>query len=285
MKQGEQEPQAQQGSTGSGGGALDAIAARILQAGGEGDSQQGDIGGQAGLKELKVDVGGVERVVKVEDLVAAFNDRETTTKTMQQVNDRMQELSRLESVRKLEEQIGSLDPARRAKVLNLLAGDDEDDDIDDHVQAAFPKARQPNGSDRDSTVERDVASKLSYMEQALQTLAAREMARIREENHNSLASKVDREMAQYPLFKQNAVAASMAKDSIMAMLAADQSAKPETVVRSAAGKLQELLNLQQQALNEESGVPRTMVRQEHKPLLTADGLRSGALRKIAEQYL
>lgn len=288
MKQGDQDQGGRPGAE-AGSSAVDALAERIGQAGGGEPQNQGDIDGQTGTKELTVDVGGVERVVKIDELVAAFRDREKATKALQTVQERMQELGNLDTLRKLEEQIGSLDPRRRAKVMDLLTGaeDDGEGDLEDHFDAAFGEGRRPQRSVAKpaSKEERELLARLDYLEKGMQAFAAREMSRIKEEQSTSLSSQVDQEMSQYPLFKQNAVAASLAKDSIMAMLAADSAAAPDKVVRSAAGRLQDLLNQRQQQMNEESGVPRTMVQPEQKKVLNAQGLKSGAVRRLAESFL
>ena len=111
------------------------------------------------------------------------------------------------------------------------------------------------------------------------------LCQFRVEQKTTLEAQVDAQMQQYPLFKGNTVAASLAKDSIMNLMAADSKADPEQVVRSAAGRLQELLTQRQQDVVEELGGSRMMVQEADRKHLNADGLRSGATRQLAQRLV
>ena len=272
-------------------GKLDEIAARVVANGTPSSGDDGIIGEQAEQQKLTVDVGGVQRTVTMEELTAAFNDREQTLATRKTLDERLAELGDLNSVKRLNQQIGTLDHKSRAKVMAILSGqgdDDDDDSMEDAVRQELrrqPGAQDEEDGDEPRGVPRDFAKKFDYLQEVVMALAKRENTRVVTETKATLQSRVETEMSQYPLFQQDPVAASLAKDSIMAMLAADQSAEPDKVVRSAAGRLQELLTQRQQDAAASLGVPRTMVQPQERKGLNAEGLRTGVVRKLAERLL
>jgi len=240
-------------------------------------------------KELTVDVGGVQRTVKMSELTKAFNERETTAKAKELVEARLAEFGDLNSVRQLKQTIESLDGTRRSKVMSLILNQsdpDEDDSDDAFARAVFDddgRSKGKDGGSQQGNLPREVVEKLGFLEKAVMSLATEANQRFETQKKATLETQVNEQMNQYPLFAKDKVAAALAKDGIMAMLAADQSATPEKVVRSAAGKLQELLNARRQDDVERLGGPRTMVQESERKILNAEGLKSGMVRRLAEQ--
>lgn len=273
-----------QGDAGGGRSVIADIAAR---AGIAGDPEQGahaDVAGQPDQEAVvTVDDGGVKRSVKMTDLVSAFTAREQSNAAMERVKAQLAELGDLSSVRALQQAIEGLDAGRRKKVFELLAGQDEPDDGDiaDAVRSAAGQ-RQRSGREVE---EPELSKHLKLLTDVVSGLAARENGRIAQEKTATLSQQIDAQMQQYPVFSTNAVAAQFARQSVISQLAVRPDATPEQLVRDAAGQLQKMLNERQRDLREQVGVPRTLVRPEDKKGLNAAGLKSGAVRRLAEKLL
>lgn len=240
-----------------------------------------------------MDVGGVKRVIKVTDLVSAFTEREQTATAKKTIEDRLAELGDLNSIKALKGRIDQLDTPRRTKVLALLAGEDgggDGDDLGDAIDAELRDQRngRANRRDDDDDAERlppQVAKRFEFIEGVLQSLAKEANGRFEVTRKTTLGSQVDEQMGQYPVFEDK-VAAGMAKQSIMGMLAQDAEASPEKITRSVAGTLQGLLNQRQADTVESLGGQRSMkIGEADKPALTATGLKAGITRRLAERVL
>jgi len=243
----------------------------------------------ASLKDLEVDVGGgVKRRVPMEDLVKAYNQRTELDTSKQAVQRALAEMGELESLRSLKETLANLDGPRRKRLLELLtpgngrAADDDESLADE----AFGDGNSSRANGHADDRLQAVLDRLDRNDQVLTALATRENGRLRAERTEDTGQRVDKLMAQYPVFKED-VARVFAKDSIMSKVAEAKAQSPEAIegiVQNAAAKLQELVTRKLQEGREEIGVPRTM---EGVPKggFKAGDLRSGKLREIAQRLL
>lgn len=236
-------------------------------------------------KEMLVDVGGAKRTVKVDELVAAFTEREKSVQATKAAEARLAELGDLNSIRALKQTIDSLDGRRRQKVLALLAGDEDEEDLDQGIRSAA-SGESDDGAIRDGLRPAEGISKAQFDElyRAVQVLAQREGGRMVSEKKQTLAEKIQAEMSQYPVFSGNEHAAAFARDSIITQLT-HQEGDVSASVREAAARLQGMLDRRREELMEEVGVPRSMVQPADKRQLSAKGLKSGAVRRLAEEAI
>lgn len=273
-------------------GPLSPTAQKILaQAGVLQETQQNGqarVGEPEAPQELEVDVGnGVKRRVRVDELVDTFRRRLELDTTKQMLDQRLAEMGELQAVRALHDRIGSLDASRRQQVLSLLQGAEAQrppsDDVDEEVvREAFgdgARGQQPSRGLQDPRIDR--------LEQAIQALAAAENGRRREQEALTTGQRVDALMTEFPVFRDgDAAARAFAKDSIMAQIAAaPRGTALEDVVHRAAAKMQEIVARHQAAAMEDLGVPTQPRQQVPAGVLTAKGLKSGAVRQLAMEML
>lgn len=275
---------------GAQGGELSQTARDILAragVGGQGaDASASSVGGQPTTQQFEVDVGGVKRTVKMEELVGAFTERDKVRQRMEQAEAALAELGDLKAVRALQQQIQSMDPRRRSKVLELMTGGDEDDgaddeSLDDVVNTAFGKQ---GGKQQPARNDSALAERLARLEAATQALAAEANGRFAQQRQATLADSVKQLMGQFPVFRDNPDAAAFAQDSIITQLLHGDAEEPERVVQNAASKLQQLLTSREMRDRERLGVAPTLP-QLPKGAGSARGLKDGTIRRLAQQAL
>lgn len=244
---------------------------------------QGAVVGTAKPAELEVDVGGAKRLVRVEDLVQAYVTRDQAEASRKAAETALAQASQFAGLKELGDRINGLSASKRAQLMQVLEGGDEPEP--DTVERRVARAL---GADDGSSEHQSELAALREMvqrqEQALSILAGSHMEAVREKQAASLSATVDQLMASYPAFRGNPAAALMAKDSIMAQASA-RGADVEAVVKQAASKLTELATREETRRREELGVRPTMAPEIQKRVLTGPGLKAGAVRQAAMDFI
>ena len=234
--------------------------------------------------------GGVKRRVSVAELGETFRRRQEIETARQAVDARLAEMGELQAVKALQDRISGLDASRRQKVLSLLQGSEADGDDDDEVDTAIVReafgdsARNGNSPD----LRGWSPSRLEQLEQAVRALAHIENGRQREVQTQTTGQRVDALMSEFPIFKTGSDAVrEFAKDSIMSQIAAAPRGTPiEEVVHRAAAKLKEVEDRAQARTLGALGVqPTRPTAKVADGVLTAKGLKSGDIRRLATQFL
>lgn len=260
-----------------------------------------DPGGEQPPSELTVDLGdGVQRTVKVEDLVGAFRSREQTAALNAALDSKMRQFGDVEGIQEMRERIGKMKPAHRAKVLEILQDPDVldgneqaetedggDEDAADQVVQRL-QGKQPRVNRKAGTVEID-AAEYEQLKQVVLHLAGAEQTRMESGRKQSMAEQVRTTMASYPLFKgpENAVAASLAEDAVLAQLTADPAVGVENAVKSVARKLHAMQTKAQQTMLDEAGIthPSVLPQPPKGGFRGANSLANGGPARAARQAL
>lgn len=260
-----------------------------------------DPGGAQPPSELTVDLGdGVQRTVKVEDLVGAFRSREQTAALNAALDSKMRQFGDVEGIQEMRAHIGKMKPAHRAKVLEILQNPDVldgneqaeiedggDEDAADQVVQRL-QGKQPKVNRKAGTVEID-ATEYEQLKQVVLHLAGAEQTRMETGRKQSMADQVRSTMASYPTFKgpENAVAASLAEDAVLAQLTADPSLGVENAVKSVARRLHALKTNAQQTMLEDAGIqhPSVLPQPPKGGFRGANSLANGGPARAAREAL
>jgi hypothetical protein len=262
---------------------------------GQGAKGPGDVQSPS---ELTVDFDGVQRNVKVDELTAAFREREQTKALQAAVEAKLRQHGDIEALTGLRRVIDEMTPTQKAKMQAYLQNPDllnddrqtetDDDDVDAADRVVQRMTGKTNGQKAPAGLPPEFRDEWEQMKQAMGLLIGAETQRVQTGRKQSLSDQVDKAMKEYPLFQEDPVAASFARRAILAEYQTDPEAGLDKLVTSAARELHKMKTASQQQLLEDVGFerpsalpppPKGGFRGKHS--LENGGPRAAALRALS----
>lgn len=251
---------------------------------GQGPSAPAAPGGQPNqptTQEVEIDDGGVKRRVPVTEIQKVWAQKASLDQQARALEERFRQAGQDESLRALRNQLEQLPPSRRAKIAALMAGEDDGDDGGQDPTERLIRSSL-GATDDDPQPQQRLPREFEELRNVVYSLAHEANQRHQETRRQTMGQQVDKLMAEYPVFRGEKAAASFAKDSVMSAIAANPQADMESLVRSAAARLQELQAPRPETSEVRRGFPSAALNGVRP---NAEAMKRGDIRKAALSFL
>lgn len=232
--------------------------------------------------EMIVDWGGVQRRVKVQDLVATARNAEQLMAQAQALSEAAkQTVVHNEAVKGFAQRVEQLTPSQREKLQQFFQTPD----------AFVPAPKQPAPEDdpflaapaQRPTLDPVIQKRIDDIEEGFKTMAGFLTQIGTERQAQTLSQSVDRLMSELPVFQASPEPlVRMARNAILTQLARDPKAPIEQLVQRAALEAQDVHTSYKPGLASPRGSPQNGG--SEKPRYTGDDLLSGKVRRDAAEF-